>query len=104
MSVVGLSQIKSVHWKLGNMRKADDWTIYPRPNANDPEVTIQCDKRIARVNLDTKQGILSTGKGGHQGFAALSPMFNPIPITLTDEQVAELREKTVVASVVRLNG
>ncbi len=101
---VGLSQIKSVRWKLGNMRKDADWTIYPRPSAEDPEVTIQCEKRIARINLETKQGLVSNGKHGHPGFYVLSPMFNPIPITLTDEQVAELREKTVVASVVRLNG
>lgn len=104
MSVVGLSAIKSVNWKLGNMRKAADWTIYPRKSADEPEVTIQCEKRIAQVNLDTKEGILSSGKGGHPGFHTLHPALGATKIVLTDDQVTELRGKTVVASVVRLNG
>lgn len=49
----------SVTCKLGNMKKAQEWTIYKREE-NSPEVMIQCDKRIAKINVETRQAMLST--------------------------------------------
>jgi hypothetical protein len=47
----------SVTAAFGNMRKPSSWVIYP---ITDPEnVKIQCDNRIAQVNLLTGRGVLS---------------------------------------------
>lgn len=56
--------------KLGNMRKEAGWVVYP---IKEPHIRlIQCDKRIAEINLATGKGILSSGKGGHNGFMHLN--------------------------------
>ncbi len=81
---------QSVTCKLGNMRKACDWTIYPK--TDDATVTIQCDKRIAKVFLETGKTILSTGKGGHNGFMHLSPVFGAVEIDCPIETLEELRK------------
>ena len=65
---------QSVSGKIGNMRKSVEWTICPTSNGKPNERIIQSGGvRIARVNLETKKVMLSSGKGGHQGFANLSP-------------------------------
>ena len=52
----------TVNAAFGNMRKAQDWVIYP---VSDPEsVIIQCNDRIARVNLLTGSGVLSARVAG----------------------------------------
>lgn len=58
--------------KIGNMRKAVEWVIYPNDGTK-PTRLIQSDNRIAQVNLETGRVLLSDGKGGHQGFFKLSP-------------------------------
>jgi len=63
---------KTVTGKLGNMRKAQEWVLYPQTDPG--RVVIQCDRRIASVDLATGMAVLSSGKGGHQGFVALSPL------------------------------
>ena len=67
-------QFQSVIAKLGNMKKAQDFTICPVSTNEPDQITIQSDKRIAQVNLTTKKVILSDGKGGHQGFLKLLPI------------------------------
>ena len=62
---------KSVTAKLGNMRKAQEWTVYPiKPS--ETTATIQCDQRIAKIDFTSGNCLLSDGKGGHQGFMKLS--------------------------------
>lgn len=54
--------LKSVTLKLGNMRKAVNWTVYPRPTNVGPEyteVTIQSDSRICKFDTVTRKGLLS---------------------------------------------
>lgn len=61
--------------KLGTMKKAANFTVCPKSSGdNTSEVTIQSDKRIARVNLDTGRVVVSDGKGGHPGFHKLLAM------------------------------
>jgi hypothetical protein len=57
--------------KLGNMRKPQNFIVCPVSTDEENIRTIQSDKRIARVNLETGKVILSDGKGGHQGFHKL---------------------------------
>lgn len=65
---------------MGNMKKAVEWTVCPVSTNASHEVTIQSDKRIAKVNKLTGKTILSTGKGGHNGFAHLSKMLGAVEI------------------------
>lgn len=77
--------------KLGNMKKAQEFVIYPVSNTAPHEVTIQSDKRIARVNLNTSKAMLSSGKGGHQGFMQLSPALGAVEVDVTPELVEQLK-------------
>ena len=64
---------KKVVGKLGNMAKSVDWSVYPH-RTGETEAVIQSDKRIAKINLETGAGVVSNGKGGHNGFMHLSRM------------------------------
>jgi len=86
---------QNVTGKMGNMRKAQEWVIYPlMPNGNPNERTIQCDKRIAKVNLETGKVILSTGKNGHNGFAHLSPMLGAVEVDCPQDLIDQIKEFT----------
>lgn len=61
--------------KLGTMKKPAEFTVCPKSSGDtSPTVTIQSDKRIARVNLETGKVMVSDGKGGHPGFHKLLGM------------------------------
>ena len=85
--------IKKVQAKLGNMRKAVEWVLYPQKLEALHLVVIQSDKRIAEVNLTTGKAKLSTGKGGHNGFAHLSREMGAIEVVVPPEILNELRDK-----------
>jgi hypothetical protein len=85
---------KNVTGKLGNMRKAVEWVLYPQ-NADEPHIVIiQCDKRIAKVNTLSAIAILSSGKGGHNGFAHLSPVMGAVSVSVPTEMNDELKRLT----------
>lgn len=81
--------------KLGNMRKAQDWTVTPSKSIADGEVVMQCDKRIARVNIHTGKAMLSDGKGGVYGntFAFLDPMMGAKEIDVPPDVIAQIKAK-----------
>ena len=64
--------MRNITAKLGNMRKAKDWVVYPAPKSvvasiNDPDapsgsLLIQCDTRICRFDIGTGVGTLSAHK------------------------------------------
>ena len=62
---------RNVEGKIGTMRKSVEWTVYPATSPNIRQ--IQCDKRIAHVNLSTGKVVVSDGKGGHPGAWKLQP-------------------------------
>jgi len=87
--------MKSVNGKLGNMRKAVDWTVYPQNyNTSKSETTgaqtlfIQSDKRACAINVETGKGMLSNGRG-HPGFhstlASLGAKEIDVPREFIDE-------------------
>lgn len=83
--------IQSITAKLGNMRKAAEFTLYP---GDDPTaIIIQSDKRIAQINVETGEGVLSSGMGGHPGFHALSKFLGATEITVSKELCEELKSK-----------
>ena len=76
--------------KLGNMRKVQDWTVTPSEEIKNGFVTMQADNRIARVNLNDNTAILSSGKGGHQGFDKLMD-FAPRTVPVSQEIVDQIK-------------
>ena len=72
--------------KLGNMRKAVEFTVCPAVSGHeDDTITIQSDKRIAMFNVNTGEGVVSDGKGGHPGFHKLSKVFGAIDIKVSQD-------------------
>jgi hypothetical protein len=59
--------------KLGNMRQAVEWTVYPEKK--DGRIIIQSSKRIALFKNDgTNKGLLSKHQSSGAYFMHLSPM------------------------------
>lgn len=84
--------------KLGNMRKADEFVIYPLDSANPETVLIQADKRIAKVHLASGKALLSDGKGGHQGCVKLSKSLGAKVIDVPPDVLAALRAEVAKMS------
>ena len=87
---------RSITLKLGKMRKAQDFTIYPDFTnvENNTEYQIQSDTYIARINKKTGEGVLA---GPHSGGAYSHHLsaFNPKrqTVKLTAEQLEEIAGK-----------
>lgn len=79
--------------KLGNMRKAVEWTICPQDSTTPNEIVIQADKRIAKVFLDKGKAILSDGKGGHPGYMKLLFSLGATVVDVPSEVIQELKDK-----------
>jgi hypothetical protein len=77
--------------KIGNMRKAASFTVCPKATPDSREVTIQSDKRIARINLDTGKVVLSDGKGGHPGFHKLLAICGAVELDCPADVLEQLR-------------
>lgn len=67
-------QVKRVTFKVGPMRKEQDWSVYPESynkslseRLGTKTLFVQCSKRALLVNVETKKGFLSDGKS-HPGF------------------------------------
>ncbi len=73
--------------KLGPMRKAKDWVVYPR-KTGESKLVLQCDDRIALIDPDTKKGLLSKSCN-YPGFAMLSTALGAKVIEVADEVVAQ---------------
>jgi hypothetical protein len=81
---------QSVVCKLGNMRKAQEWVLYPWKEG---PLIIQCDGRIASINLDTGKATLSDGKGGHQGFIKLGLDFGAKIVDVPQNVMNDIKSK-----------
>lgn len=92
---------KSVTCKLGNMKKDQRWVIYP-PGEDKNLVMIQCDKRIAQVNLTTGKAILSDGKNGHNGFVKLSKFLGAMDVDVPADVLKQLQDNPVPSGPVIL--
>jgi hypothetical protein len=87
-----MSAFKEIKCKLGDMRKEQEWVLYPPDSTTPHLVIIQCDKRIARVDLNTSKALLSSGKSGHPGFHTLSPQLGAKVCDVDPAIIAKLRE------------
>lgn len=89
-----MGQLKSVEFKIGNMRKVVDWVVYPpnfTENKEEPTLFVQSDKRALSINLKTKKGMLSNGKG-HPGFHATQPFCGAVEVDVPDEIIEMCKE------------
>ncbi len=74
--------------KLGNMRKAQSFIVYPL-KSDATHIILQSDKRVASIEIATGNGMLSDGKGSYQPFVKLSPRLGAMPITVGREFIDE---------------
>jgi len=75
--------------KLGNMRKAAEWTVYPvSRNGTDETITIQSDHRIAQFYKSTGNGLISVHKTNGAYFLHLSQMLGAKRITVPADVIA----------------
>lgn len=97
-----MSPFRTVFGKLGNMRKPVEWTIYPARKPGERVVIIQSDNRIAAVNLDTGDTVLSDGKGGHPSFQKLSELLGATKCICPSELLEQLRQQPEQVGPVRI--
>lgn len=93
-----------VNGKLGNMRKAVEWVVYPALDAEQRSRVIQSDRRVARVDLDSGKAVVSDGKGGHPGFHKLTSFMGATECECPEEILTALRELPTQVGPVRLTG
>ena len=82
----------SIMLKLGNARKAQDYTIYPY--TGDGQFLLQSDTRIARVDMNGA-GIVSNPHGS--GAYGVHLNFERNPIQLSQEEITEIKLKVLGA-------
>lgn len=88
--IIGQDRFKDVTCKLGNMRKAQEFTLYPYTKG-ETTIVIQADNRIARVDLVSGKALLSNGKGGHQGTVKLLPQLGATLVDVPADILASIK-------------
>lgn len=82
-----MAEVKQIEFKIGNMRKIADWIVYPgdcKSAEGNPALFVQSDKRALTIDLTTKKGMLSNGKG-HPGFHSTMKFCGAIEVDVPDE-------------------
>lgn len=91
-----MARIRQISAKLGNMRKAADWVVYPNaspsPNAGGVDgalvIQIQSDHRIAQFNSVTGRGWLSKHKSNGAYGPDLLPILGATPVVVPADVIA----------------
>lgn len=73
--------------KLGTMRKAAEWVVYPSPHDGAVGLVIQSDHRIARIYPETGKGILSVHKGSGAYFVHLNGILGATVIDVPQDVI-----------------
>lgn len=79
----------SVTAKLGNMRKAVSWSIYPE-SADSETVKIQSDTRMAEINRSTGLATLSKSRSGGAVFMDLMTIRGATVVPVSRELIEEI--------------
>lgn len=82
---------KHITCKLGNMRKEDEWILYPQETETPHLIMIQCERRIATIDLNEKKGFINDGKHGNS-FVSLSPQLGATVIGIPDVIINQLKK------------
>jgi len=83
-------RFKHIKGKFPGMRKEVEWTITPVSNTEDHIVTIQSDKRIARIDLKSGKAMLS--KSGRTTFVDLNPARGAKEVDVPKDMIKELEK------------
>ena len=86
-----MMNIKRLDLKLGSMRKAQDFIVYPASRDEGSKVLIQSDKRIAQIDIETGEGMLSDGRASHPGFIELMKIRGAKPIKVDAEVIEAIK-------------
>lgn len=76
----------SITAKLGNMKKAVEWTVYPASKDSD-DITIQSDHRIAQISVKHKRAWLSVHRANGAYFVHLLPALGATVVPVPDEVI-----------------
>ena len=86
-----MMNIKRLDLKLGSMRKAQNFIVYPASRDEGSKVLIQSDKRIAQIDIETGEGMLSDGRASHPGFIELMKIRGAKPIKVDAEVIEAIK-------------
>lgn len=79
--------MKTITLKLGNMRKPQEFVVYPYKNGQE-KVSIQSDGRWATIEVATGKGLINSKNVNYPN--SMSLMFNPIEITVDQETMNKI--------------
>lgn len=86
--------LKRVMAKLGNMRKAADFIVYPKSTDDTSKnLIIQSDSRICKFDVETGKGLLSANKRG-AGFMHLHPVLGATVIDVPSDVIEAAKAAT----------
>ena len=94
--------IPTINAKLGRMRKATRWVIYPKQREG--ATVIQTDAYIAAIDLETGEGMLSKRCNGGAYFLHLSPALGAKPIKVPEDVLADIKANAPGPGPIRLIG
>lgn len=94
--------IQTVNGKLGSMRKSQSWVVYPCQKESQSFRIIQCERYIAKIELETGETILSSGKGGHPGFHMLNPILGARSVPCCPDILEQLKSKVKQVGAIRV--
>lgn len=94
--------IQTINGKLGRMRKSQRWVIYPCKSKEQSWRIIQCKRYIAKVDLETGETTLSSGKGGHPGFHMLNPIMGAKQVQCCPDILAQLCSSVEQVGAIRV--
>ena len=78
--------------QLPNMRKPQEFIVYPIQESDNPIITIQSDTRIGKIDLSSGRGLMSESHASGAYFVHLQ-MDKKTPFQLNDMQLSELKLK-----------
>ena len=84
-------RVQRITAKLGNMRKAADWVVYPASRTGESEIVIQSDTRIASFDPATGKGLLSKAKPNGAYFMHLSKFMGATEIEVPADVIAAVQ-------------
>lgn len=85
-----MAQVRRIDFKIGPMKKVVDWIVYPASRTaseGNPTLFVQSDKRALRIDLSTKKGMLSNGKG-HPSFMSVEKFLGGVEVDVPDDIIA----------------
>lgn len=82
--------MKDVIAKLGNMRKPQEFTVYPF-NDGDKTITVQSDKSIGQFDPITGKGVLNSKGSNAKYFMHLLPHYGAVPFDFPLEFVEQCK-------------